>query len=241
MTVSRSEPDAGCERGAVSETGAVCETGAVGFVLAGGRSSRMGTDKAFVELGGRPLIAHAAGILEAARLKVVIAGAIAEARSRLEPYAPVIPDRTAGLGPLGGIWAALAATRAELGVFLPVDVPFLPASLVQCLLEHARIKGRAVTLASVNGDAETFPAVISRRALSVLERELGERRLGCLAAFRTAASELGEHVVMVDVEVLVQAGQVFHPHGLPAVRWFLNLNEERDLRRAASFGVSQVS
>lgn len=235
MTVSRSEPDAG------SEPEAVCEPGAEGFVLAGGRSSRMGTDKALVEFGGRPLVAHAVGMLLAAGVKVVIAGALAEVRSRLEPYAPVVPDREAGLGPLGGVCTALASTQAELGVFLPVDVPFLPASLVQYLLQHARITRCAVTLASVSGEAETFPAVISRRALPVLKRELGERRLGCLAAFQTAAFELGERVAMVHVEVLVQAGQVSHPQGLPAVRWFLNLNEERDLRRAASFGVSQVS
>jgi molybdopterin-guanine dinucleotide biosynthesis protein A len=201
----------------------------------------MGTDKALVEFDGRPLIAHAVGILKAAGLKVFIAGARAEARSQLEPYAPLIPDREPGLGPLGGICTALASTKSDLGVFLPVDVPFLPASLVQYLLEHERTTGCAVTLASVNGEAETFPAVISRRALPVLERELDERRLGCLAAFRTAAMGLGETEAMVDVEVLVQAGQVSHPHALPAVRWFLNLNEERDLRRAASFGISQVS
>jgi molybdopterin-guanine dinucleotide biosynthesis protein A len=120
-------------------------------------------------------------------------------------------------------------------VFLPVDIPLLPSSLVLYLLRRARIGDAAVTLASVNGDAETFPAVISRRALPALETELGERRLGCLASFHTAALQLGERVAVVDAEVLVQSGQVCQPHALPAARWFLNLNAERDLRQAAPF------
>ena len=217
------------------------ENEAVGFVLAGGQSSRMGTDKAFVEFAGRPLVAHAVSILDAGGLKVFIAGAQSEARSRLEQYAPVIPDRKAGLGPLSGICTALASTTAGFGVFMPVDLPLLPASLVLCLLERARITGCAVTLASVNGFPETFPAVISGRTLPILERELALGRLGCLVSFMTAARELGENVATVDVEVLVQSGQVSHPYALPAVRWFLNLNAEPDLRRAASLATTRVS
>jgi molybdopterin-guanine dinucleotide biosynthesis protein A len=201
----------------------------------------MGTDKALVDFGGRPLIAHAMGILEAAGLKVAIAGARAEACARLATYAPVIQDREAGLGPLGGICTAFASTSAEWGVFLPVDIPLLPSSLVRYLLHRALISDSAVTLAAVNGDPETFPVVISRRALPALEREFGDRRLGCIASFHAAAAQLGERVAVVDVEALVQSGQASHPHGLPAARWFLNLNAERDLRRAASFGVTRVS
>jgi len=217
------------------------EAEAVGFVLAGGQSSRMGTDKALLEFRGRPLIMHAADILETAGLKVYIAGARAEAGPRLEPYAPVIPDSQPGLGPLSGICAALASDEAEFGVFIPVDLPLLPASLILYLVRRAQITGCAVTLVSVSGRVETFPAVLARRALPVLERELAERRLGCLASFQFAAQELGEPIAAVDTEVLVQSGQVKHPDALPAARWFLNLNTEQDLRRAAWLRTTRVS
>lgn len=213
----------------------------VGFVLAGGQSSRMGKDKALLEFRGRPLIAHAAGILETAGLKVFIAGAHAEAGSRLNTYAPVIPDREPGLGPVGGICAALASTDAEFGVFLPVDIPLLPASLVLYLIRRARITDCAVTLASMSGHVQTFPAVISRRTLPALEKEVAQRRLGCLASFQTAAVELGERIADVDAEVLVQSGQVSHPDALPVAHWFLNLNTQQDLRRAVSLRPSRVS
>lgn len=214
---------------------------AMGFVLAGGQSSRMGSEKALVEFGGRPLIAHAVGILKAAGLPVSIAGARPETRADLEAYAPVIPDAEAGLGPLGGICAALKSSAAPYSVFLPVDVPLMPPSLIAFLVHHALITGTFVTLASVNSSPQTFPAVISRDTLPLLEVELRNGRLGCLAGFQTVAAELGQRVWSLPAEVLVQSGQIAHPDALPVVRWFLNINAASDLRMASSLRSSRVS
>jgi len=223
------------------ETGERTDPAAVGFVLAGGRSSRMGTDKALVEFGGQRLIERAIGVLSSAGLPVFIAGAPAGLGRRLESYAPVIPDAEPGLGPLAGVCAALRSTRAPHAVFLPVDVPLMPTSLILYLLRHARISGLPVTLASVNAFAQTFPAVVARDALDGLDRELAGGRGGCLAAFRAAALELGHTLSAVSAEVLVQAGQVAHPQALPPLRWFLNLNAADDLRLASSVRAGRVS
>jgi len=212
LTLSPSEPDA------------------TGFILAGGRSSRMGTDKALLDFNGRPLIAHALDVLKAAGLPVFIAGARPEARSELESFAPVIPDSETGVGPLGGICSALAVSDKEYAVFLPVDLPFLPPSLVTCLLHHAQITLAAVTLAAVNGLPQTFPAVLSRHILPTLQEMIRQRRLGCLAAFKAAGNR---SLCAVSAETLVQSGRIHHPKGLPVIRWFLNLNEKQDLRRAS--------
>jgi molybdopterin-guanine dinucleotide biosynthesis protein A len=87
-------------------------------------------------------------------------------------------------------------------------------------------------LASVNGFAQTFPAVIERAVLPQLESELDAGRGGCFAAFQSAATQMGRRVDVVPVEMLVQCGQIAHPDGLPAVRWFLNVNAPEDLRQA---------
>jgi molybdopterin-guanine dinucleotide biosynthesis protein A len=137
---------------------------------------------------------------------------------------------------LGGICAALASTSARWAVFLAVDLPLLPASLVAFLLDHAQITGRAVTVSSVNGYAQTFPAVVDRAALPALEIELAAGRGGCFSAFEASAAGLGQPVTVLAVELLVQAGQVAHPDGLPAARWFLNVNAPADLRRAKAHG-----
>ena len=118
----------------------------------------MGTDKALVNFQGQPLIARTLAILREAGLPGFIAGA----RVSLESYAPVIADD--GLGPLSGIWAALVSATVSVTVFLSVDMPLIPAALVKLMLDHAQITEAAVTIASVNGYPQTFPAVVQRAA-----------------------------------------------------------------------------
>jgi molybdopterin-guanine dinucleotide biosynthesis protein A len=204
------------------------------FVLAGGRSIRMGRDKALLPLDGQPLLTHALAILREAALPAAIAGWIAGAQSDLHSFAPVIPDPASekSSGPLAGICAALASTSAPHAVFLSIDQPLLPASLLTYLIRHARVTASAVTLTSINGEAQTFPAILDRAVLPSLERDIVAGRLGCLAAFRAAASNLRKPFSVLSVEYLLQAGQVAHPSGLPPACWLLNLNTPADLNRA---------
>lgn len=97
-----------------------------GVVLAGGRSSRMGSDKADLRWGEQSLLEHMRGLLQqAGAARVLISG----------PYAGPdgLPDRESGLGPLGGL-LTLAQTQAD-GIYLlvPVDMPLLRVSLLQRL------------------------------------------------------------------------------------------------------------
>lgn len=200
----------------------------VGFVLAGGESRRMGEDKAVVPFAGRTLVERAVAILRDAGLAVWIAGA----RRPLEGFAPVVQDASAGLGPLSGICAALEAMTARRAVFLPVDLPLAPACLIELLLRHAGITERAVTVPSVNGFAQTFPAVVDRRALPALRAELDGGRGGCFAGFEAAAASIGECISVIPVEMAVQAGQLEHPRWLSAGRWFVNVNSRIELAQA---------
>lgn len=204
---------------------------AAGFVLAGGKSSRMGDDKALVRLAGRPLAGHAVSLLREAGLTASIAGA----RSALAEFAPVVEDLQPGMGPLGGISAALASAAAELAVFVPVDLPLLPASLLVFMLHHARITGAAVTLCSLNGFQESFPVVLSQQILPLLRGEVDAGRGGCYSAFKAAAASLGQAVNVLPVELLAQSGHVAHPRGLPAAGWFLNVNTPEELQCATSY------
>jgi molybdopterin-guanine dinucleotide biosynthesis protein A len=208
------------------------EPDAIGFVLAGGQSSRMGRDKVLLEFAGKPLVAHALDILEQADLPVVIAGAATAARASLEAFAPVIEDASPGLGPLSGICVALSVISVRYAVFLSVDLPLIPASLLAYLLRHARITGSPVTLSSVSGFAQTFPVVLDRDSLPVLQSDLNARRFGCFSAFQAASAALKRPISSVAVELLAQTGEVSDPLGLPPARWFLNLNTPDDLGRA---------
>jgi molybdenum cofactor guanylyltransferase len=210
---------------------------AAGFVLAGGQSSRMGRDKALVPFAGRPMIAHALSILREASLSASIAGA----RSGLAEFAPVVPDPESGLGPLAGVCAALSATSAHHAIFLSVDLPFVPPSLLAYLLHHARVTGRVVTMASISGVPQTFPAVVHRAVLPALRAELNSGRSGCFSAFQAAAAGLGQVLSCLPIELLAQTGQVTHPGGLLPYCWFFNLNTAADLSRAEALRFRRIA
>lgn len=227
------------------------EPEAAGFVLAGGKSSRMGRDKSLLQFAGRPLIEHALSILRQAHLPASIAGIpqsgsaapgrTGVAGSSMAEFAPTVEDAEPGLGPLAGICAAIASTPARYVVFLPVDLPLLPASLLTFLLSHAAITGRAVTVPALSGFTQTFPAVLNRDVLPVLKQALDAGRGGCFSAFQAAAASAGQSISSVAVELLAQSGHVAHPDGLPPVLWFLNLNTPRDLERAEALAGSRIA
>ena len=105
-----------------------------GIVLAGGQGRRMGgVDKGWVELAGKPMIAHVL-----ARLVPQVGDVLINANQNLDRYAafglPVVPDAVGGFaGPLAGLHAGLTrATRAHV-VTVPCDSPFLPTDLVERL------------------------------------------------------------------------------------------------------------
>jgi molybdenum cofactor guanylyltransferase len=202
--------------------------GVTGFVLAGGESRRMGRDKALVNFAGQPLVARALGILRGAGLEAMIAGS----RTGLEQFAAVVADAQPGRGPLGGICAALAECKTQTAVFLPVDLPLLPSSLITFMVHRTLVARLPVTTASAGGITQTFPVVLDRSMLPGLEKEFKHGHGGCYAAFETVAARLDERVSVVPVEYLAQAGRVVHPAGLPAAFWFLNVNSAADLKRA---------
>ena len=78
----------------------------LGAVLAGGASRRMGRDKALMEHEGRTLLARAVAVLRAVLDEVIIVG-LQQQRSSV-PGAPIVEDLRPGLGPVGGIHAALS-------------------------------------------------------------------------------------------------------------------------------------
>src|SRR5215831_12086854 len=104
------------------------------YILAGGKSTRMGADKAFVLLNGRTLLAR---MLEAARSLTPSARIVGDP-AKYKAFAPVVEDIFPGCGPLGGIHAALRSSTTDLNLILAVDTPFVSLALLQFLVTHSR-------------------------------------------------------------------------------------------------------
>jgi molybdopterin-guanine dinucleotide biosynthesis protein A len=200
---------------------------AEGFILAGGHSSRMGSDKALVLFGGIPLVRLALNTFAEAGMSARIAGS----RSALGEFAEEVPDAFPESGPMSGIHAGLCASRAEWNLFLPVDLPLMPSSLLACMMRRARLTGAPVTAIRLNGRMEPFPAVLHRDILPHIARRLEEGISACHKAWRTIPEELGQSLDAVSVEILTQCGDCRHPLGLPSVFWFQSANSHAELAR----------
>ena len=182
---------------------------AAGFVLAGGRSSRMGRDKALLMLGGRTLVERAVSKLEAVCERVGIAGGAEE----LAKFGRVVPDERPGCGPLGGIVAALESSEFEWNIFLPVDVPLVGVDFVRRLGERCLASEAVAVVARVDGQVQPLCAGYHRRIVTRLR----------------AGLEKGDFKVMRVVEGV---GEVeFVEIQEPGIQ-FLNLNTPEEFAEA---------
>jgi molybdopterin-guanine dinucleotide biosynthesis protein A len=199
---------------------------AEGFVLAGGRSTRMGQDKAVLQVGGRSLVELA---LDKLRSIGVAEPRIAGARTDLSSLAPVVPDLHPGCGPLSGIEAALAATTKGLNLFLPVDMPLLPARFLYWMLLRAEITGALMTVPCINGWPQPLCAVYHRDLLRPITASLLGGNYKVMPVV-TAAAGQSQAVDVFDTERLASS----HPEllgfsPLPLYRWFHNCNLPEDM------------
>ena len=161
------------------------------FILAGGKSTRMGTDKAFVLLEGRTLLARMLDLARQMTSNVHIVGDPA----KLAPFAPTIEDIFPGCGPLAGIHAALRSSLTDLNVVLAVDVPFVSLALLCYLISRAKNSDANVTLARAAGGFQPLCAVYRRSFADAAEDALraGHYKIDALfAQTSTQVIEEGE-------------------------------------------------
>ena len=180
-----------------------------GVILAGGRASRFGgRPKGLEYVGGRRIADRVLDALRSVTSDVVLAGADEEVARALGVRA--VADAGAGLGPLGGIAGALAATGNDVLV-VAWDMPWVTAAALRPLLESpADGTGNAWR---VGGEVEPLCALYRQRALAPLRAMLaaGERRA------RAGAEALG--LTLLDAS------------GLDA-RTFASINTPGDLAAA---------
>src|SRR4051812_45370219 len=137
-----------------------CSVSRAGYVLAGGRSSRMGRDKALLPFRGGGLAESIARSVRLAAGSAVVVG-----RAELAGY-PAIPDIYPGEGPLGGILTALRHSRAYWNLIVACDMPELtPAFLAELLDAADNADADALLPAGPSGRLEPLCAVYHRRAL----------------------------------------------------------------------------
>lgn len=208
---------------------------AAGVVLAGGRSSRMGTPKAALEWHGSTLLRHALGVLaRAVDGPLLVVRAPGQPLPEIPPRVDVVEDPEEGLGPLQGIAAGLAALigRAQIAFVCSTDLPFLHPVFVRRVL-GALIDGTDVVLPVARGFPQPLAAAY-RVTLAPLVADLvaaGDLRPAFL--FRRCATLRLDDAALLTDPALAAAD--------PALDSVVNVNSPDDYRTARRHPAPQVT
>jgi len=190
------------------------------FIIAGGRSSRMGTDKAVLTFGGPTLIERAFGVAASVCPHVAIVGDPA----KFSKYGTVIEDVYRDAGPLAGIHAALVHSSADLNLMLAVDMPFVTKALLEFLFTTATNSDAWVTVARADRRLQPLCAIYRKECANSAEQALRAGKYKIDALFAGSASRVVEEIE------LQRAGFT--------ANLFLNVNTPDELRAAQSESVS---
>jgi molybdenum cofactor guanylyltransferase len=190
------------------------------FILIGGRSSRFGTDKAFVEFDGEPLAARAAKTVEAAlspKYLTFVAASDTQFRDRI-PFAldrPIVADLKPGFGAWSGLQTALAYARTEWAFVLACDLPFVSDELLQLLTALADESCDAVVPRQPDGRLQPLCAFYrSKQVLAAVEAMIDAGH--SLPPLASIVDEITTRCVSPkEYEDLAGAGTFFHNINTP--------------------------
>lgn len=145
----------------------------VGVIVAGGKSSRMGTNKALIELNGLPLIAHVARTMQHVFKRVFIVADDAE------PYRflrlPVYPDIFKDSGPLGGIHAGFVHSGAKSIFVAACDTPFISPALIEYIIHYP--SEASVKVAQMDGEVHPLCGWYDRSTMPYVQQALEANQL----------------------------------------------------------------
>ena len=189
-----------------------------GVVLAGGKSRRLGRDKAVEPIDDRPLIGRVIDVLaNVADESVVVVDEAERGRELpLPPSTQIVTDLYPCGGSLGGIFTGLTAARNEWAVVAACDMPFLNVRLLDHLLSQRSDSDAVVPV--LDGRPEPTHAAYSKACLPHMERRL-------------KAGDLKISGFFDDVRVAFvpqEAVESLDPDRLS----FFNINTQQDLDRA---------
>ncbi len=181
-----------------------------GVVLAGGKSSRFGTDKAMFHYRGKPLLEHALEILMPLCNEMLISTNKPDNYSGFD--AKSVADSYQNSGPLGGIHSALTAAKNDRIAVISCDTPFIPTELFRKMASE--MGNHDLIMPVHNGFTESMCAIYSKKCLPVIEQALIAGKFRILDAIKP----LNSRFFPVDKESFYTR-EIFH-----------NINYKEDLK-----------
>jgi molybdopterin-guanine dinucleotide biosynthesis protein A len=143
-----------------------------GIILAGGKSSRMGTDKGFVHYKKKPLIQLALNLIQPYCSEVLIS---ANSTVYAKMGVPVINDIIEDIGPLGGILSCLKQAKFEKSLVIACDMPSIESKIMNSLIE-AHPLADLVYLTLPSGKIQSLPLILNRSTIQIIESQIDQNQ-----------------------------------------------------------------
>ncbi len=180
-----------------------------GIILAGGKSSRMGKDKGYCTLKGKPMVMYAVDLLSQICDTIIISSNNPD----YEEFGyPVISDEIKNIGPIGGIYTGLIHSKSEHNFFLSCDTPKVSEHLVNYILSER--ENFEIVIPLYNGLPEPLCAYYNKNITSEL-----------FEIIKTGNFKIQEVVKRFKVKFLpIDSSLFFYSEGL-----FTNINSQNDL------------
>lgn len=192
------------------------------YILIGGRSSRLGRDKASVDLGGQTLAQRAyrtvAKALPNSRVTFVAANEAQFAIQAIVADGRFIFDLVEGLGPLGGLHAALADTQKPWIFVLACDYPFTTAELIALLAEKISDEFGAIVPEQFDGRLQPLCVFYKTKRARQLVQEIID--------LPRVPPPMAEIVDQLDPQIVKPNDYRDLPD---SARFFVNVNSDMDL------------
>lgn len=183
-------------------------------VMAGGKSRRMGRDKAWLDVGdGRPIVQRVIDVVREVADEVFI---VANDEKFAALGLRVVPDRFPDGGALGGIATGIGAAAHDRVLVVACDMPFLSSQVLRYLVEQADDVDAVVP--RVGGEYETLHALYSKACLAPIERALAAGKMRVVSFFG-------------DVRIRALEEHDLRPVD-PELRSFTNVNTPEELAAA---------
>ena len=187
------------------------------IILAGGKNLRLGRNKAFELIRGKTIIDRVFERLEPISSQVVVVTSWKQFDIKLALNADVVADIYPEMGPLGGIYTGLTASKSDVNIIAACDMPFLNTELLKYMVELLADYD-AVVPRLVNKMIEPLHAVYSKNCLSRIDARL-------------AAKKLSIHAFLDEVNVRYleeKESRKIDPEHIS----FFNINYQTDLDKA---------
>ena len=163
-----------------------------GIVLAGGFSSRFGSNKALVRIGSKKLIEHVLSRLEPLFDEIIIV--TNDPLDYVDLEKTIVTDIIPHQGPLGGIYTGLFFSRHDYALVMACDMPFVNQEFVNYLVEKA--SGYDVVVPCFEDKFEPLHAVYSKRCLNHMKRLLEQNKRQVVKIFkRVKTLKVGEDII----------------------------------------------